>query len=139
MTVNDFIAAIAAKLDSIFPNRLVYVDQIEAGADGNHLVRCIDQSQERIIGRLRKRLLSFEIAYFQKSRDNLSFNDWAEEMYWAFEMLEVNNRLYHLENCKANPGADMVFHFTFDVEAALLLTEEEVYMNDLQIIAETKG
>lgn len=139
MTVNAFITAIAGVLYDAFPGRLVYVDQIEAGADGNHLVRCIDQSHVVGLSRQRKRSYSFEVAYFQSERNNMSFHDWAETMYWAFEMLLVEGRLYHLENAKAQKGEDMVFHFTFDVDAFLLLTEDQILMNDLEIETETKG
>lgn len=121
MTVNDFLAAIAAKLDFMFPDRLVFVDQIESCSDGNHFVRCVNQRHDKGLDRQRKRSYTFEIDYFQKVRDNMAFNNWAEIMCWAFESLTVGDQLFHLHNLKAEPGDDMVFHFTFDVDTVGLI------------------
>lgn len=115
MTVNDFMEAIAAKLKELFPDRLAYYKKIKTLADGQHFVRCIDQSHAKRLDRQRYRSYSFEVLYFRKDDDALEFNAWVETMYAGFESLTVNGRLFHLVNAHAEPGEDMVFHFIFDV------------------------
>lgn len=69
MTANDLLTAIAMKLGALYPDRLVYHRKIDAKADGNHYVRCIDQSHAKRLGRRRYRSYSFEILYFQRKND----------------------------------------------------------------------
>lgn len=121
MTVNEIMSALAHKLGELFPDRAVYYTQIPRDADGNHYIRCIDQSHTKKLGRRRERTYSFEILYFCKEKDALVFNDWAETMYWGFESLMVNGQLVHLTGAHAEPGDDGVFHFVFDITVSGLL------------------
>lgn len=141
LSVNACLEAIAAQLEALFPKRLVFVDRIEAGADGNHLIRCVEQSQERALGPVRRRAYSFEVAYFANNRDPLGFNAWAEALYPAFEYLQVgeNKKLLHCQNCQARDGEDMVYHFTFEVEFFLITPEDKPLMQTLELDQEEKG
>ena len=124
MTVNSFIRAAAVRLGELFPGRLVYTDEIPANADGNFFVRCIDQQHERKLDRRRRRFYSFEILYFQKEKDALVFNDWAETMYNSMEQLTCEGASFHLTNAHAENGDDGVFHFVFDADFTVLLAPE---------------
>ncbi|WP_028593224.1 phage tail terminator family protein [Paenibacillus assamensis] len=115
MTVNDLIKAIAKRLKSVYPNRLIYVDEIPKQADGHHFIRCVEQQHETKLGRRRMRTYSFEVLHFKSAKDNMAFHDWAEKLYFEFEQLNVNGQVVHVSKAQAEPGDDMVFHFTFDV------------------------
>ena len=121
MTVNEIMGALAHKLGELFPDRAVYYTQIPRDADGNHYIRCIDQSHTKKLGRRRERAYSFEVLYFCKERDALVFHDWAEVLYSELEMLTVGGRLVHTTGAHAEPGDDMVFHFVFDITVSGLL------------------
>ncbi|TVX91899.1 phage tail terminator family protein [Paenibacillus agilis] len=115
MTVNDLIKAIAKRLKSVYPDRLIYVDEIPKAADGHHFIRCMEQKHETKLGRRRMRTYSFEVLHFKSAKDNMAFHDWAEKLYFEFEQLDVNGQVVHVSKAQAEPGDDMVFHFTFDV------------------------
>lgn len=121
MTVNDIISAIALKLNTLYPNRFVYAEQIPKKADGNYFVYCTDQSHTKRLGQRRERSYSFVIQYFQTKKDNMAFNDWAEKMYFEFEKLDVKGQIIHIIDAHAESGDDMVYHFVFDVKVGGLV------------------
>ena len=140
MTVNNFIRAVAVKLGELYPDRLVYTDEIPAVADGNFFVRCIEQQHEKRLDRRRRRFYSFEILYFQRERDTMLFNDWAEKMYSNFERLACEGRLFHLTNAHAENGDDGVFHFVFDADFTALLAPDPVaFMETLEMREDVKN
>lgn len=49
----------------------------------------IESGQEAHLDRRRKRSIQIEVLYFLKSKENMEFNAWAEEMYDQFETLTV--------------------------------------------------
>ena len=53
MTVNEIMSALALRLGELFPERAVYYTQIPREADGNHYIRCTDQSHTKKLGRRR--------------------------------------------------------------------------------------
>ena len=124
MTVNDIIKAAAVKLGELFPDRLTYYGEIHNEADGNHYIRCINQSHEKRLDRRRARSYSFEIYYFRRDKDALEFNAWAETMYFAFESLVVGGQTLHITGAHAEDGDDGVFHFVFDVDFVALVEPE---------------
>lgn len=121
MTVNEILSALTHKLGELFPERAVYYTQIPREADGNHYIRCIDQSHTKKLGRRRERAYSFEVLYFCQKGDALVFNDWAEVLYSELEMLTVGGQLVHITGAHAEPGDDGVFHFVFDITVSGLL------------------
>ena len=125
MTVNAIMEAIAAKLGELFPDRLAYYKKIKALADGQHFIRCIDQTHTKGLDRQRRRFYSFEVLYFRRDDDALEFNAWAETMYMEFETLDVGGKLLHVTNAHAEPGDDMTFHFVFDVSTVGLIGKPE--------------
>ena len=141
MTINNFLDAIATKLRTLFPGKKAYLDEIPAEADGNFYIRCFEHSQEKGLDRRRKRTLQFEVNYFCKERDNLTYNDWAETMYDNFEQLTVKEseertRGIALTNLKAikNKNTDM-FQFLFDATFHFVLApEDDELMGDLELI-----
>ena len=141
MTINKFLDAIAAKLRALYPDKVVYFDEIPAEADGNFYIRCFEHSQERGLDRRRKRTLQFEVNYFCMDRDNLVYNDWAETMYDNFEQLTVvesegKTRGIALTNLKAikNKNTEM-FQFLFDATFHFVLApEDDELMGDLELI-----
>lgn len=56
MTVNEIMSALALRLGELFPERAVYYTQIPREADGNHYIRCTDQSHTKKLGRRRERM-----------------------------------------------------------------------------------
>lgn len=122
MTVNDVMTAVAVKLGELFPDRLVYDKAIEQAADGQHYVRCIEQTHGKLLDRRRSRSYSFEVLYFRKDNDPEEFNAWAETMYMEFETLTLaDGQILRVTGASATDGDDMVFHFTFDVTFTVLL------------------
>ena len=121
MTVNEIMSALALRLGELFPERAVYYTQIPREADGNHYIRCTDQSHTKKLGRRRERAYSFEVLYFCREGDALVFGDWAETLSSELETLTVNGQVVHITGAQAEPGDDMVFHFVFDVTLSGLL------------------
>ena len=121
MTVNEILSALAHKLGELFTERAVYYTQIPREADGNHYIRCIDQSCTKKLSRRRERAYSFEVLYFCQKGDALVFNDWAEVLYSELETLTVGGQLVHITGAHAEPGDDGVFHFVFDITVSGLL------------------
>ena len=124
MTVNDIIEAIALQLKMLYHDKKVYVDEIPQGVNGNFYVHCTDQAHIRHLNRRRWRNYSFEVLYFMADKDSMAFNDWAEVMYWAFERLQVDERILTPIDAKAEDGRDMVYHFTFDIDLTGLIKED---------------
>ena len=128
MTLNNFIEAIAGKLAGVWPDRKVYVDEIPKDADGQFFVGIIESGQEAHLDRRRKRSIQIEVLYFLKSKENMEFNAWAEEMYDQFETLTVKEtdqktRTIHLTNQRARPNKNArVYQFTFDADFFFVLT-----------------
>lgn len=131
MTLNAFLEAVASKLGEIWPDRKVHVDEIPKDADGRFFVGIIESEQEKKLDRRRKRTVQFEVLYFLKSKDNMSFNTWAEEMYDHFETLTVKEpgektRTIRLTGQKARPDEDAhVFQFLFDAAFIFTLAPED--------------
>lgn len=145
MTLNNFIEAIAGKLTAVWPDRKVYVDEIPKDADGQFFVGIIESEQEKHLDRRRKRTIQFEILYFLKSKENMAFNEWAEEMYDQFETLTVKetdqkDRTIRLTAQKAKPNKNArVFQFTFDADFFFVLTPEVIpFMENLEQTEEVK-
>lgn len=132
MTLNNFLEAVASKLGTIWPDRKVYVDEIPKDADGQFYVGIIESEQEKHLDRRRKRTVQFEVLYFLKTKDTMSFNAWAEEMYDSFETLAVKEtdektRMIRLTGQKARPnGNARVFQFLFDADAFFVLAPPEI-------------
>lgn len=131
MTLNNFIEAIAGKLAGVWPDRKVYVDEIPKDADGQFFVGIIESGQEAHLDRRRKRSIQIEVLYFLKSKENMEFNAWAEEMYDQFETLTVKEtdqktRTIRLTNQRARPDKNArVYQFTFDADFFFVLTPAE--------------
>lgn len=145
MTLNNFVEAIAGKLAAVWPDRKVYVDEIPKDAEGQFFVGIIESEQEKRLDRRRKRTIQFEVLYFLKSKENMAFNDWAEEMYDQFETLTVKeteqkDRTVRLTGQKATPNSNArVFQFTFDADFFFVLTPAEIpYMETLDQSEEVK-
>lgn len=145
MTLNNFVEAIAGKLAAVWPDRKVYVDEIPKDAEGQFFVGIIESEQEKHLDRRRKRTIQFEVLYFLKSKANMAFNDWAEEMYDQFETLTVKeteqkDRTVRLTGQKATPNSNArVFQFTFDADFFFVLTPAEIpYMETLDQSEEVK-
>lgn len=139
MTLNNFIEAIAGKLTAVWPDRKVYVDEIQKDADGQFFVGIIESDQKKHLDRRRKRSIQFEVLYFLKSKENMAFNAWAEEMYDQFETLTVKEtekkeRTIRLTGQKAKPNKNArVFQFTFDADFFFVLTPAEIpFMENLE-------
>lgn len=132
MTLNNFIEAIAGKLAGVWPDRKVYVDEIPKDADGQFFVGIIESGQEAHLDRRRKRSIQIEVLYFLKSKENMEFNAWAEEMYDQFETLTVKEtdqktRTIRLTNQRARPDKNArVYQFTFDADFFFVLTPAEI-------------
>ena len=132
MTLNNFLEAVASKLGTIWPDRKVYVDEIPKGSDGQFYVGIIESEQEKHLDRRRKRAVQFEVLYFLKTKDTMSFNAWAEEMYDIFETLAVKEtdektRTIRLTGQKARPnGNARVFQFLFDADVFFVLAPPEI-------------
>ena len=133
MTLNNFIEAIAGKLAGVWPDRKVYVDEIPKDADGQFFVGIIESGQEAHLDRRRKRSIQIEVLYFLKSKENMEFNAWAEEMYDQFETLTVKEtdqktRTIRLTNQRARPDKNArVYQFTFDADFFFVLTPAELH------------
>ena len=145
MTLNNFIEAIAGKLAGVWPDRKVYVDEIPKDADGQFFVGIIESGQEAHLDRRRKRSIQIEVLYFLKSKENMEFNAWAEEMYDQFETLTVKEtdqktRTIRLTNHRARPDKNArVYQFTFDADFFFVLTPAEIpFMENLGQTEEIK-
>lgn len=145
MTLNNFLRAIAVKLTSLWPDRLVDTEKIPRGADGNFFVGIIESRQDAELDRRRRRVIQFEVLYFLRSDENMAFHDWAESMYDHFEELSVEEaggktRLIHLTNQKArrDDGA-RVFQFLFDADFCFVsLGDPSPYMEALDLTEDIK-
>lgn len=104
MTVNEIMSALALRLGELFPERAVYYTQIPREADGNHYIRCTDQSHTKKLGRRRERAYSFEVLYFCREGDALVFGDWAETLYSELETLTVNGQVVHITGARRSRG-----------------------------------
>lgn len=128
MTVNQIIEAIALQLKMLYHDKHVYVDEIPQGSNESFYVHCIDQAHTRGLDRRRWRSYSFEVLYFKAKKDSMAFNDWAEQMYWAFERIEADGRILTPIDAQAVDGRDRVYHFTFDINLTGLIDEETLPM-----------
>ena len=135
LTLVNFIKAITAKLNELYPDRVVHIGEIPREADGNFYIRLVDSSQQKHLDRRRKRVLQFEVLYYCKERDTVKFLEWAEAMYENFERLTVaagsggsgESRSIALKNQKAYENRNtMMYQFMFDAEFHFVLEAEEI-------------
>lgn len=138
MTLNNILEAVASKLTAIWPEHKVYIGEIPNNVDGQFFVGIIESRQDKRLDRRRKRSVQLEILYFLKSKNNMDFNMWAEEMYDNFETMDVKenaekNRTIRLKNQQARPDENTrVYQFIFDADFYFVLTPEETpYMEVL--------
>lgn len=136
MTLNNFLKAVAVKLVDLWPTRHVFVNEIPKDSDGNFFVGVIETTQEKKLDRRRRRHVQIEVLYFLASKDNPSYNDWADTMFDNFETLSVLEnaeegqniyRTVRLTNISARKDDDeRVFQFLFDADFYFVLTPEAI-------------
>lgn len=129
MTLNDFMQAAGERLESLWPDREVKVDKIPRDADGCFFLGLLESSQSRKLGRRYLRPMSFQVLYFLKSEDILSYQEWAEAMYDGFRLLEVPDgvatRTVRPKNCSARQDSNQRYYqFLFDLDLIFLEVPE---------------
>lgn len=129
--------AITAKLNELYPDKIVHIGEIPREADGNFYIRLVDSSQQKHLDRRRKRVLQFEVLYYCKERDMTKYLEWAETMHENFERLTVamndngESRSIALINQKAYENRNtMMYQFMFDAEFYFVLEAEEIPLMD---------
>jgi hypothetical protein len=134
VTLNNFMESVAANILAVYPDKSVFVGEIPAENSGNIFVGLIETSQTHHLNRRYERHLSFEVLYFLASKDTVSFHEWAESMYDAFDTLTVADAndpdktyLVHTQDTEARPGNDnRVYQFLFDVDVYFLVEGEPI-------------
>ncbi len=119
MKISDIARDIGRRLKAAFPDSVMYVEDIPAGAEGNFLLVVSKIScGEGITCRI-KRSVSFDIVYFSKPRDALGFADWAEKMEETLRTLSSEGQLFHSSERSAE-RTDMQYHFMLTVSSEYL-------------------
>lgn len=119
MKISDIARDIGQRLKAAFPDSLMYIDDIPAGAEGNFLLVITEISGgEGIIPR-RKRSVSFDVVYFSKKRDTTGFADWAELMEDTLRTLSSGGQEFHTAGRSA-VQTDMQYHYMFTVSSEYL-------------------
>ncbi len=119
MKISDITRDIGRRLKAAFPDSVMYVEDIPAGAEGNFLLEVSGIScGEGITCRI-KRSVSFDIVYFSKPRDALGFADWAEKMEETLRTLSSEGRCFHSSERSA-VRTDMQYHFMLTVSSEYL-------------------
>lgn len=119
MKISDIARDIGRRLKAAFPESVMYVDDIPAGAEGNFLLVIAEIADGGGITPRRKRSVSFDVVYFSKPRDALAFADWAELMEGALRTLSGEGQLFHTKERNA-VRTDMQYHYMFTVSSDFL-------------------
>lgn len=129
--INVFIVCIAAKLKELFPDKKIYTEELTANADGKIFIMVNNPSQSRELGGMRKRSVSFDIAYVCRKNDNMDYHDWTDKMYDNFEYIEINDKTYITQNLHADKF-DGIYHFLFDLQYRVIKDKDKIYMDRLK-------
>lgn len=119
MKISDIARDIGRRLKAAFPESVMYVDDIPAGAEGNFLLVIAEIADGGGITPRRKRSVSFDVVYFSKPRDALAFADWTELMEGALRTLSGEGQLFHTKERNA-VRTDMQYHYMFTVSSDFL-------------------
>ena len=119
MKISDIARDIGRRLKAAFPGRVMYVEDIPAGAEGNFLLVIAEIADGGGITPRRKRSVSFDVVYFSKPRDALAFADWAELMEGALRTLSGEGQQFHTKERNA-VRTDMQYHYMFTVSSDFL-------------------
>ncbi len=119
MKISDITRDIGRRLKAAFPDSVMYVEDIPAGAEGNFLLAVSGISCGEGIACRIKRSVSFDIVYFNKPRDTLGFADWAEKMEETLRTLSGEGQRFHSSDRSA-VQMDMQYHFMLTVSSEYL-------------------
>lgn len=132
MTLNKFLEAFAFKLVELWPDRHVYANEMPSDIDGNFYIGIIEASHEKRLNRRRFRSIQIEVLYFLASKDNLDYNEWAEDMLDNFEKISVEEdkntlRTITLTGATVRRDSDArVYQFTCDADFLFLIAPEDL-------------
>ncbi len=133
------LAAVAERLDRLWPERPVRVDEVAAGAAGSFFVRVTGIVHGAELDRRRKSGCTVDIAYYDDKHRTVPYLVWAEEMCRAFgQVVLADGTVLYARNMHAEP-VGREYHFVFDLRARGMLLEGEGSCGDVMERMEMAG
>lgn len=141
MTIQNIIDAISEALFQEFgSNHEIYSEKVEQGLkEGCFLVRCLNPTMNRHLGRCYKRTNQFAVQYIPESSEaNEECILILERMFNCLESITVLDKPLHGADLHGELSDD-VLTFTVNYDCFVLKEEAEIDMTTLSVDTEVKG
>ena len=141
MTVQDITNAIAEALFQEFGSGYeIYTEKVEQGlSEPCFLIRCLNPTKNRFLGRCYKRTNQFSIQYIPSTAE--AIEECASVLERLFECLEnviLSGKPVHSTELQGQI-TDGILTVTVNYDGFVMKTEEQYIMEDLDIVTEAKG
>lgn len=141
MTIQNLIDAIAEALFQEFGSAYeIYTEKVEQGLTPPcFLIRCLDPTMNKYLGRCYKRTNQFSIQYIPSSTEaNEECVSVLERLFGCLEDVTVSENPIHGSELQGSV-TDGILTFTVNYDGFVLKTTEEIAMESLEITTEAKG
>lgn len=141
MTIKELIDAIAEALFQEFGSGYeIYTEKVEQGlTEPCFLIRCLNPTKNRFLGRCYKRTNQFSIQYLPSTAEALE--ECASVLERLFECLEnviLSGKPVHGTELHGEI-TDGILTFMVNYDGFVMKTDEQYIMEDLDIVTEAKG
>ena len=141
MTVQDITNSIAEALFQEFGSGYeIYTEKVEQGlSEPCFLIRCLNPTKNRFLGRCYKRTNQFSIQYIPSTAE--AIEECASVLERLFECLEnviLSGKPVHGTELQGQI-TDGILTVTVNYDGFVMKTEEQYIMEDLDIVTEAKG
>ena len=141
MTIKELIDAIAEALFQEFGSGYeIYTEKVEQGlTEPCFLIRCLNPTKNRFLGRCYKRTNQFSIQYIPSTAE--AIEECASVLERLFECLEnviLSGKPVHGTELQGQI-TDGILTVTVNYDGFVMKTEEQYIMEDLDIVTEAKG
>ena len=141
MTIKELIDAIAEALFQEFGSGYeLHTEKVEQGlVEPCFLIRCLNPTKNLYLGRCYKRTNQFSVQYIPSTAEaNEECASVLERLFECLEDVIVSGKPIHGTELNGEI-TDGILTFTVNYDGFVLQTEEEYIMEDLEILAESKG
>ena len=141
MTIKELIDAIAEALFQEFGSgHEIYTEKVEQDlSESCFMIRCLNPTKNRHLGRCYKRTNQFAIQYIPSSAEaHEECQSVLERLFECLEDVILSGRLVHGTELHGEI-TDGILTFTVNYDGFVLKAEEQNLMEDFEILTETKG
>lgn len=141
MTIQNLIDAVAEALFQEFGSDYeYYTEKVEQGLkEPCFLIRCLNPTKNKYLGRIYKRTNQFSIQYFPSTMNKIEeCLSVLERLLECMEDVTVFGKPIHGQELNGEIKDD-ILNFTVNYDGFVLKYENETAMDDVEVLTEVKG